>query len=993
MVMTNKLFAPQVEQSIPACVIPSNASETTTTLSVPFQLNKAISWADIAENKGIALILKTVSTGKILLDGFKGEIVKFHTVTNTPVAKFEIPKTLFLPEGGQFYKVQIGFVNHDDLIGHYSDISIVKFTYKPEVYIQNLESGVNQSQYTYTGIYENQDSGEKVYWYEFNIYDNSTGLLHDTSGQLMHNSSTDTDRFSSFDSWTSYKTLTDDRSYTLIYKIITVNGLIIESPGYNIITMETLDLVSRNTEFIATLIPEDGYVHLHILPKDIDAEMKAITGNFVLVRASSEDNFSSWNEIYKFTLVNNYPLMTLWKDFTVQQGCSYKYAIQAYNSKKVYSNRLECKYYACEADERSDDIARKNWNSNPKDPLENTNLVWHYLMNPDGTPTSKGLPIDFEDAFLYDGKRQLKIRYNPKVSSFKTTVLESKVNTIGGQFPFIFKNGNTSYKEFPISGLITLLTDENSLFTEQLKRTDYSRKFTFTPPYSKESDGWWYSITGQSEFVSKLKQEEEVYDIQTFPTADNFKREREFKLEVLNWLNDGKPKLFRSPGEGNYIVRLMNTSLTPNDTLGRMLHTFSTSACEIAEYNFINLEKYNFINAKDTDYQELKFKMIDLKSAYEKAQEPLSLNDPVQIVIDGGAYYMAIIDQFAYWALKITYANGTSTIVDCGNSTGQYLFDPEQLKNNPITSITSLEGVPDFSAKILYGYYDTADIAFSLISYLAKDVVVDQLIGHPKTVHRDDSININYIDTLKNGIGAWDSINLCQKTFGNVDIAHKVLGKFYYLKAEPRSITEIYFQSGKYYFTPQCNHEIVVWDDTVLYKVMNFNGIEWVKDKQYSGRPDNNILLEDPSYIIKINARSNNGTDPLEEQYVDLSLRGGSSPFAPITTGRYEVYFDLDKIESIYIGSGVKCEVCYNMTTIHYEAEENEMFNTLIAMKEKYQQQENEYNILLRRGISKLSLQAEQQRIYMEKEYHKYITELSNVLYEQQKEEDSYYAL
>ena len=35
---------------------------------------------------------------------------------------------------------------------------------------------------------------------------------------------------------------------------------------------------------------------------------------------------------------------------------------------------------------------------------------------------------DFEDAFLYDGERQLKIRFNPKVSSFKTTVLDSKKN-------------------------------------------------------------------------------------------------------------------------------------------------------------------------------------------------------------------------------------------------------------------------------------------------------------------------------------------------------------------------------------------------------------------------------------------------------------------------------------------------------------------------------------------------------------------------------------
>jgi hypothetical protein len=56
----------------------------------------------------------------------------------------------------------------------------------------------------------------------------------------------------------------------------------------------------------------------------------------------------------------------------------------------------------------------------------------------------------------------------------------------------------------------------------------------------------------------------------------NLKREREFKLEVLNWLNNGQPKLFRSPTEGNYIIRLMNISLAPEDKLGRMIHTFNS---------------------------------------------------------------------------------------------------------------------------------------------------------------------------------------------------------------------------------------------------------------------------------------------------------------------------------------------------------------------------------------------------------------------------------
>jgi hypothetical protein len=56
------------------------------------------------------------------------------------------------------------------------------------------------------------------------------------------------------------------------------------------------------------------------------------------------------------------------------------------------------------------------------------------------------------------------VRFNPKVTSFKNTVLESKLDTIGGQYPFIFRNGDVKYKEFPISGLISYLSDPEELF-------------------------------------------------------------------------------------------------------------------------------------------------------------------------------------------------------------------------------------------------------------------------------------------------------------------------------------------------------------------------------------------------------------------------------------------------------------------------------------------------------------------------------------------------
>jgi hypothetical protein len=77
---------------------------------------------------------------------------------------------------------------------------------------------------------------------------------------------------------------------------------------------------------------------------------------------------------------------------------------------------------------------------------------------------STAIMADFEDVFLYDGERQLKIKFNPKITNFKTTLLETKTNTIGSKYPFIFKNGNVAYKEFSISGLVSYYMDNEEFF-------------------------------------------------------------------------------------------------------------------------------------------------------------------------------------------------------------------------------------------------------------------------------------------------------------------------------------------------------------------------------------------------------------------------------------------------------------------------------------------------------------------------------------------------
>lgn len=110
--------------------------------------------------------------------------------------------------------------------------------------------------------------------------------------------------------------------------------------------------------------------------------------------------------------------MLLFRDFYIEQGKTYVYSLQQYNEQGMYTNR------------------------------KLSNQVYS----------------DFEDIFLYDGTKQLKLRFNPQVNSFKTQLAETRSETIGSKYPFFFRNARIGYKTFPISGLISMLSDENELF-------------------------------------------------------------------------------------------------------------------------------------------------------------------------------------------------------------------------------------------------------------------------------------------------------------------------------------------------------------------------------------------------------------------------------------------------------------------------------------------------------------------------------------------------
>jgi hypothetical protein len=171
----------------------------------------------------------------------------------------------------------------------------------------------------------------------------------------------------------------------------------------------------------------------------------------------------------------------------------------------------------------------------------------------------------------------------------------------------------------------------------------------------------------------------------------NFQKEKEFKLEVLEWLNNGKPKLFKSPAEGNYIVRLMNVSLSPNDTLGRMLHTFNSTAYEIAENSYENLEKYGIINLENISQNKIIKKEINNLTTYRGNKGNMLENEKEENIIS--IYLLGLVEGDL---LEIVSNDGIGLIAI--DKTGNY-----SLENDNIVSLRFIgNSEKNIGGKLIY---------------------------------------------------------------------------------------------------------------------------------------------------------------------------------------------------------------------------------------------------------------------------------------------------
>ena len=674
------LYPPQIEGTIPAL-------QRGKDLIIPFVMNKTVGWNEI---KGFAVKIKNIQNNEVITT------VKTYNNTNDypgyskdkQIAYFSVDESKFIV--GSSYKLQMAYIDQNDNYGHYSTVGVFKYTEEPNVYIDGLEgSQLHSDTRTYIGVYsqEGKDVTEKVYSYNFIVYDEQ-GKVLETSGEQLHNHENDDVIYESSDSFTMIKSLEENKIYTIIYTVTTANGVIKSSPKYRITQQSTI-APEVEADLVATMNEENGYVSLQLIgKKDKDGVEKVGTGTFLICRASSEDNYGSWSEIDRFALFGEAPSSHGWKDFTVQHGFTYVYSLQQYNKEyQIYSNRM----------------------------------------------LSNEIVANFEHSFLYDGERQLKIKYNPKVTSFKETLLEQKTNTLGGKYPFFFRNGNVRYKEFPISGLISYLSDEEELFLtnddllledlnglyrehtlkEGIKSDDYdyfNNMLDANQAYKLQNEYKKREMADSNENRVAVKR-----DRTTNLTDYNMVAERIFKMKVLDFLNDGKPKLFRSPGEGNYIVRLMNSSLSPDDKLGRMIHTFSTTATEIDDFNYQKLNEYNLISASEPDTKQLRWKTVNVRDLINSTG---GVNGYDWISIGGENNIMSIqfIDMIPGDRFKVEFAAGGQEPLEIQiGTTGAYYIEFEEAARQVFINRNSRQG------QVTYSYYGISLHHFDTYRYIRMD--------------------------------------------------------------------------------------------------------------------------------------------------------------------------------------------------------------------------------------------------------------------------------
>lgn len=495
---------------------------------------------------------------------------------------------------------------NNQTFSEWSTVMVIKAIAQPEVYIENagtLRTDVIASKQTeasltplFVGDYIDNASEEPLEKYKFDLYDETGKTLIESSDWIQAVSGKNcSHRFKTM--------LTNNESYRVYFSIVTRNGY--ETRTYYDfqaikVYLESLTDVSIRVDDADVFCRENGCMRIYLTAKN------PLTGCYVLTRTSEESNYQVYEDLKYFNYFEEeFSDTLLYIDYIIESGIKYKYAFQYQNSQGLRSAPLQ----------------------------------------EDGM-TVPSRSVDFEYSYIYRDGVQLRLKFNQKLSSFKHTTLASKQDTLGDQFPHLSKNGYAYYAEFPISGLISFQMDEDQTF------------------FTLKTDGYYYNnelvIPADKFSVSTATRGDEsvpsYLSIDSSITDNNIFIERKFREKAEQFLNDFTYKLYKSPTEGNIVIGLINLSMTPNASLGRMIFEFSATAYEVLENTIDDLNEVGIIdvgafnNEVSTEIQT-SFGQID--GIYLGCPEGNDIYNLIkqqeEIAVGDGRYKLSLVNVNSFW--------------------------------------------------------------------------------------------------------------------------------------------------------------------------------------------------------------------------------------------------------------------------------------------------------------------------------------------------------
>lgn len=409
-------------------------------------------------------------------------------------------------------------------------------------------------------FYREEDPSELIKYYEFILYDENDKILEET-GKVYTNQYQDNDSFNYI-----FKTeLIDQKSYKLAFIFETINEYI---GGF----YKTEEKDNRFSFVVSQTIIDRINCEIKTAEHDPEGILKNITS----VHQEEEEG--------------RIGLKLFSTETTPFNG---NICIRRSDSKSNFQLWTDIKK-----------LSIKNKDINDYDLFYDYTIesgIWYkygvQLVDNDG---NRGILVqtqpvmrNFEYSFLLGKDNvQLKLMFDNTMESYNYQISDAVSETIGGKYPVITRNAATRYRTFPINGLISFWMDENKIFCDKKVIYEYEDIINLYNNYN---------------IANNIIQYDYIF-------------EREFRERVLSFLQDGELKLFKSPTEGNIIVRLTDVNCSPDQSLNRMIYSFSATAYEMAESNMENYLKYNFYETGD---YESDF------STYETKLGQLVMNFPV----------------------------------------------------------------------------------------------------------------------------------------------------------------------------------------------------------------------------------------------------------------------------------------------------------------------------------------------------------------------------